>query len=183
MGFWKRTADNKLLLRVYVVDLQPPLHQIRSFLLVRLHPTGSQSSSGERIRRTPYHWWNLSSPAPWPPKPAIDLLSLLEEGALTEGRGTVCSVTVCAQQGAKSGSGAAGFIMAPTWPGFRGQNRPMFRPRFSPDLARINTITCMCPSWLTKGRRACRGGVLVGWRGCYMRIYAWPAGVQVSMRE
>lgn len=89
-------------------------------------PSASSSSSppGKRTRATPYHWWK--SPAPWPPKPATDLLSLLEEGALTKGEGYVFSVTVC-PVGQNLGLEHLGFLWLSLHPILM-QNLPTFGP-------------------------------------------------------
>lgn len=98
------------------------------------------------------------------------------------GEGYGFSVTVCAQRGAKSGSGAAGFFfMAQTWPSSDPESAHVW-PRFSPDLARINTITCMWPSWLATERRACKGSVVVG-GGVIWGAMHDQQGAQISMRE
>lgn len=146
---------------------------LRCSLLCSLQPAG-WSSSGERIRRTPYHWWNLSSPAaPWPSKPANDLLSLLEEGALTKGEGYGFSVTVCTQgRGLNLGLEQLGLSWIAL--GLRAQDQP----KFGPDSAQIWPGSTPQPACVRGDCLwecgACRGSVAV-WGRCYMRIYAWPA--------
>lgn len=118
--------------RINAVGFAASSSSLRCSSLCSLQPAGC-SSSGERIRRTPYHWWNLSSPAaPWPPKPANDLLSLLEEGALTKGEGYGFSVTVCTQgRGLNLGLERLGLSWIAL--GLRAQNQR----EFGPDSAQI----------------------------------------------
>lgn len=177
MGFWKRTAD-KLLLKMYMVDLQASSSSnVLLLYWLAFTPLRSQSSSGEWTRRTPYHWWNLSGPAPRPPKPAIDLLSLLEEGALTEGRGTVFQLLSAPSRGLNLGLEQLGFT-ARTW--------PITGLLFGPDSAQIwpwstPKPACVQADWLKSA------GLVEGvWRlegvGCYMKFSAWPVG-GASLRE
>ena len=97
--------------------IQPPLHQTRCSWLVSLQPAGSQSSSGIQEDTLPLMKLMLSRPlasqaSHWP--------SVSSRGGSSDGgEGYGFSVTVCALRGgAKSGSGAAGFILAQTWPRF-----------------------------------------------------------------
>lgn len=63
-GLQIKTAAEDVL---YVVDLQPPLHQIRCSLLVSLHPTGSQSS-GERNKEDTLPLMKLKQSRPLAPQ-------------------------------------------------------------------------------------------------------------------
>lgn len=177
MGFWKRTAD-KLLLKMYMVDLQASSSSnVLLLYWLAFTPLRSQSSSGEWTRRTPYHWWNLSSPASWPPQASHWPPVSSRGGSSDGGEGYGFSVTVCAQQGAKSGSGAAGFT-AYTW--------PITGLLFGPDSAQIwpwstPKPACVQADWLKSA------GLVEGvWRlkgaGCYMKFSAWPVGGE-SLRE
>lgn len=160
----------------------------------RVAPDCVASSPRQRIRRTPYHWWNLSSPAaPWPPKPAIDLLSLLGEGALTKGGrgGYGCSVTsLCPAEGLNLGLEQLGSSeKKKTLLEFKPQSNEslaQIQPRFDPG---VNSIACMCPLvtvFRGVGGGACRGSAAVGRRGgggVILRIYAWSAGRVAGLHQ
>lgn len=97
------------------------------------------------------------------------------------GEGYGFSVTVCTQRGLNLGLEQLGFFMAQTWPDSDPESVRVW-PRFSPDLAQINTITCMCPSWLATEHRACRGSVAVGGKGVIWGAMHDQPGAQTSMR-
>lgn len=100
-------------------------------------------------------------------------------GSSDGGEGYGFSVTVCTQRGLNLGLEQLGLLWLRcglVWT----LNRSMFGPRFSPDFARINTITCMCPDWLAK--EACGGGVVVG-VGVIWGSMQDQLGAQVSKRE
>lgn len=148
-----------------LADLQPPLRQICCSVLA-IVIRGANKEHTLPLMKLKQSCCPLASIAShWPP--------VSSTGGSSDGGGGVRFFSYCLhRQGTKSGTGAAG----------AGGKSANDWPRFSPDLARINTVARVCPSWpFTKmqGMSRERGGH----RGGYMRSYARPAGADAILQE